>query len=250
MGRSKYGGKRVNTPTTKGHNGISNGRSNARLWPDRAEFVTTKSVTPVSTGQTRIIVYFSESAAVVYHTPGAATGAYRIRPVFAVHLWLRKNKNIVVLRSVVSPRASRNSWGSSRWWSDWGTSTASAACTSPGPVRSCRPGRRSAPRRWPFARTCAWTASPTAPACRLSAHRWWSPAGTQTGRNATVRSNGRNELLVVACFPRQKGEFSSRSKTSPERAQFPYAFAVAPKLFEEETAKRRRGGGVGGPEVE
>lgn len=89
------------------------------------------------------------------------------------------NYIVYVLSRLVLPRVLRNSWGSSQWLFGPGTSTACASGTSPAPARSCRPGRRSAPRRWPFARTCAGKASPTAPECRPSAHRWWSPATKQ-----------------------------------------------------------------------
>lgn len=148
---------------------------NARLWSDRAEFVTTKSAARFRPSKREL---FSISRSLQsYHNP-RSEWRRRLSDSAGIcrSLSMRTNEKILLYCSTVSPRASRNSWGSSQWWSDWGTSTASAACTSPGPVRSCRPGRRSAPRRSPFARTCAWTASPTAPACRLSAHRWWSPA--------------------------------------------------------------------------
>lgn len=139
----------------------------------------------VSTGKTRIIFCFSTSTVASHpHLGGGGGGKWRRRLSSLAGIYcsisVANERGKLLYCSIVSPRASRNSWGSSQWWFDWGTSTASAACTSPGPVRSCRPGRRSAPRRWLFARTCAWTASPTAPACRLSARRWWSPAAYKT----------------------------------------------------------------------
>lgn len=111
------------------------------------------------------------------------------------------------------PRESRSSSDSFRWWFDSGTSRASSFCTSPDPVRSCRPCRRSAPHRSPFERICAGTASPTAPECRLSAHQWWSPENPHKPFNTNATLHRVRDIFFLFFFFSYRRNYSKFHST-------------------------------------